>query len=444
MLTTLLIAFLLLPAASWADDTTAEEPPPGPRGDASVSVADFADRVEDGDWAPAIQAAIDSFSSGDAARASGSVVIPPGTYPVGRPIRLGPDPGHWGLRLTGYGAKLVGLSALDERVMPEAEPEEAEHGVPILVVQGTEGVEGGNYVIEGLTLDREGGHAGVGISVPWAGPVPKGTTFRSVRVLGQKVGVHINHSWQIYFSECLFRGNDIGMVIQNHGNNIGITNCVFRRNHYHGLVIGPDRGQTASNAQHISGSIFEANKGHGILLLDGAQTFIAGNYFEANGNHIGVHTIWQTTIDTNLFWGFYGHGWRRNEFSDNAAIVVRGARRLRLRNNHYAATSAWFRRPEDGQRWEYVPVPPGPAGVRQHAPPQPEQEPGFVYEQRPVAILVAGTLAGDHVFDAVPEVHHEATVQTTRIAADTGLSYYEYDPATNRFDERSLLPPTER
>jgi hypothetical protein len=230
------------------------------------------------------------------------------------------------------------------------------------------------------------------------------------------------------------------MVIQNHGNNIGITNCTFRRNQHHGLVIGPDRGQTASNAQHISGSIFEANKGYGMLLLSGAQTFVGGCYFEANGNHLGVMTPWQTTIDTNLFWGFYGHGWRRSDYPANACVVVRGAKRLQMRNNHYAAVQAWFRRPEDGERWEYVPGPAGPQGIPEHAPPDPEQEDGFVYEKRGVPILIDGAFDGDFVFDAPPEVHHEATVETTRVPDDGGLSYYEYDPATNRFDEQSLLP----
>ncbi|MFO8082443.1 MAG: hypothetical protein R6V07_19360, partial [Armatimonadota bacterium] len=190
----------------------------------------------------------------------------------------------------------------------------------------------------------------------------------------------------------------------------------------------------------ISGSIFEANKGYGMLLLSSAQTFVGGCYFEANGNHLGVMTPWEVTVDTNLFWGYYGHAWRRDDFSDNACVVIRGAEELQMRNNRYAAVDAWFRRPEDGERWEYVPVPPGPGGVKEKAPPEPEQEEGFVYEQRPVAILIDGTLNGDFVLDAAPEVHHDASIETTAIAKDTGLSYYLYNEATNRFEERSLLP----
>ncbi len=425
MLTT---AALLLLASSGAVTAT----------DGAVSVQDFADHVTDGDWAPAIQAALDSFD--DAEHPGGTLVFPPGAYRVDSPIHLGTRPGQWGLHLLGYGATLVGSAALNALDWSHVEPEEAEHGAPILVVSGVDGIEGGNYCVEGLTFDREERGNGVGISLPWDGTVAKNTTFRSIKVAGQKVGVHINYQWQVFFAECMFRGNQTGMIIQNHGNNIGITNCTFRRSHYHGLVIGPDRGQTASNGQHISGSIFEANKGYGILLLSSAQTFIAGNYFEANGNHIGVLTPWQTTIDTNLFWGFYGHGWRRNPFSDNAAIVVQGARRLQLRNNHYAAIEAWFRRPEGGTRWEYVPVPPGPSGVPEHAPPEPEQEAGFEYEQRPVPVLIAGRLEGDFVFDTVPEVHHEATIEATRIARDVGMEYLQYNAETNRFEERSLLP----
>lgn len=416
----------------------------GPQSARTVSLADFADKAEDGDWAPALQAAIDSFASGNTTVVGGTLAIPPGVYPIGRPVTLGTDAGQWGLHVVGYGATLLGTAALDELESPdilgEREPEEVELGVPILRIHGPEGIEGGNYCIEGLTFSREQRGNGVGISLPMGHGVAKNTTFRSIKVTGQNVGVHINYQWQIFFAECMFRGNGRGMVIQNHGNNIGITNCTFRRNNYDGLVIGPDRGQWGSNGQHISGTIFEANKGYGLLLLTSAQTVVTGCYFEANGNHLGVMTPWETTIDTNLFWGYYGHGWRRNDFSDNACVVIRGAKRLQMRNNKYAAVEAWFRRPADGERWEYVPVPAGPGGIKEKAPPQPEQEEGFVYEKRPVGIMVAGTLSGDFVLDALPVVHHDASIETTAIARDIGLSYYQYDEATNSFEERSLLP----
>ncbi|NLO04503.1 MAG: hypothetical protein GX131_01600 [candidate division WS1 bacterium] len=433
----LIAAALALPCS--AQENVAEITP-GPQAARQVCLTDFADAAVDGDWAPALQAAIDSFASDDPALTGGTLLIPPGVYPVSRPVTLGTSRGQWGLHVVGYGATLRGTETLDAFEMPEREPEEAELGIPILQIHGMEGIEGGNFCIEGLTFDREARGNGVGISLPMGHGVAKNTTFRSIKVTGQNVGVHINYQWQIFFAECMFRGNGRGMIIQNHGNNIGLTNCTFRRNNYDGLVIGPDRGQWGSNGQHISGTIFEANKGYGLLLLTSAQTFVAGCYFEANGNHLGVMTEWETTIDTNLFWGYYGHGWRRNEFSDNACIVVRGANRLQMRNNKYAAVNAWFRRAEDGERWEYVPVPPGPQGVKDKAPVEPVQEEGFVYEQRPVGIMIQGNLSGDFVFDALPVLHPEATVETTAIARDTGLSYYGYDEATHSFIERSLLP----
>jgi len=434
-----LCLMLALTAAPCLAQDAGAEPAAGPRPARTVSLTDFADAVDGADWAPALQAAINSFASDDPTQVGGTLTIPPGVYPIGRPVVLGTDTGQWGLHITGYGATLVGTPELDAFEMGEREPEEAELGVPILSIHGVDGFEGGNYCIEGLTFSREQRGNGVGISMPWGHGVAKNTTFRSVRVFGQNVGVHINYQWQIFFAECTFRGNQRGMLIQNHGNNIGITNCTFRRNHHHGLVIGPDRGQTASNAQHISGSIFEANKGYGILLLSSAQTFVGGCYFEANGNHLGVMTPWQTTIDTNLFWGYYGHGWRNSDFASNACVVVRGAKRLQMRNNHYAAVQGWFRRPEDAERWEYVPVAPGPAGVKEHAPPDPQQEEGFIYEQRPVPILITGTLEGDFVFDALPEVHQDASIVTTTIAKDTGLTYYRYDETTNRFGVETLV-----
>lgn len=433
----LIAAALALPCSA---QENLQEITPGPQAARQVCLTDFADAAVDGDWAPALQAAIDSFASEDPALTGGTLLIPPGVYPISRPVTLGTSRGQWGLHVVGYGATLRGTAALDAFEMPEREPEEAELGIPILQIHGMEGIEGGNFCIEGLTFDREVRGNGVGISLPMGHGVAKNTTFRSIKVTGQNVGGHINYQWQIFFAECMFRGNGRGMIIQNHGNNIGITNCTFRRNNYDGLVIGPDRGQWGSNGQHISGTIFEANKGYGLLLLTSAQTFVAGCYFEANGNHLGVMTEWETTIDTNLFWGYYGHGWRRNEFSDNACVVVRGANRLQMRNNKYAAVNAWFRRAEDGERWEYVPVPPGPQGVKDKAPIEPVQEEGFVYEQRPVGIMIQGNLSGDFVFDALPLLHPEATVETTAIARDTGLSYYGYDEATHSFIERSLLP----
>ncbi|MBC8875651.1 MAG: right-handed parallel beta-helix repeat-containing protein [Planctomycetes bacterium] len=409
-----------------------------------VNVRNFAHLVNDDDWSLAIQAAIDHVCKDNGFDAGGTVLLPAGTYRIDRPIVVGNKPAHWGLRLSGYGATMVGTPELDKQPLPDPEPEAKDKGVPMLVLKAPEGIEGAGYCIEGLRLTRErepgSSVTGVGISVPYK-EVPKGTTIRNVKVHGQKVGVHVKFAWQIYFTDCIFRGNETGMIIQCHGNNIGITNCIFRRNHHHGLVIGPDRGQTASNAQHILNSIFEANKGYGILLLTSGQTMITGNYFEANGNDIGAMSAWQTTIDTNFFWGSYGHGWEVNPYSDSANIVVGKARSLQLRNNQYSQVTAWFCRKEGTKRWEYAPRARGPHGVSEHKPRLPEKQPGYEYRELPCPILVVGTVWDDgNVFDALPLVHHKAAIRQPRVVRDSGLQYYEYDADTNEFVVKSLLP----
>jgi parallel beta-helix repeat protein len=408
-----------------------------------VNVRNFSHLVEDDDWSPAIQAAINFVCKENGFDTGGTVLLPAGTYPIARPIVIGDNPAHWGLRLLAYGATLVGTPELDSQPLPDPEPEAKDKGVPMLVLKSPEGIEGAGYCIEGLRLTRrrEAGApiTGVGISVPYK-EVPKGTTLRNVKIHDQKIGVHVKYAWQLYFSDCIFRGNQTGMVIQCHGNNIGIVNCIFRRNHHHGLVIGPDRGQTASNSQHLSGCIFEANKGYGILLLTSGQTMITGNYFEANGNDIGAMSIWETTIDTNLFWGSYGHGWDVNPYSDSAHIVVGKARNLQLRNNQYSQVTAWLRRKEGTTKWEYAPRQEGPQGVREHKPRLPEKEQGYEYRELPSPILIVGTVwDDDNVFDALPVVHHRATIRQTRVARDSGLQYYEYDASTNEFAVKSLL-----
>lgn len=240
-----------------------------------IDVRRFADRVRDGDWSPAIQAAIDAVREEDGFTAGATVFFPPGTYRVDRTLILGGDRAHGGLHLLGYGATLLGSMALDGQPLPYDEPEEKEAGVPILLLHKPPGVEWADYVIEGLRFSRQQKN-GCAIAVPW-NDVPKQTSFRRVIVQGQKIGVHIPYAWQFSFTDCSFRGNDVGMQIRSHGNHINIAGCEFRRNHHHGLVIGPDRGQWASNVQHISGCIFEANKGYGILLRSSAQTVLTGN-----------------------------------------------------------------------------------------------------------------------------------------------------------------------
>ena len=404
-----------------------------------VNVRDFEDRVRDGDWSRAIQAAIDSVNRDNGFHAGGTVFFPAGTYRVDQSIVIGNDPAHWGLRVLGYGATLVGSKKLDKQPLLDPEPEEKDKGVPIFVLKDPAETEGSGYCIEGLRLTRENERSGVGISVPWK-EIPKSVTFRSLKIHNQKVGVHITHAWQFSFTDCLFRGNDTGMIIQSHGNNVGIVNCVFRRSHHHGLVIGPDRSSWASNGQHISGSIFEANKGYGILLLSSAQTVITGNYFEANGNSIGVMTPWQTTIDTNLFWGSYGYDWQMTPYSDSAHIVLANARSVQLRNNQYNETWAWFRRSKEPERWEYVSTKEVPKPIRRKDADGPKRDADHEYRKRPCSVLIAGRLYGKgNVFDTLPVVHQDAEIQQKRVAADTGLDYYAYDEQARTFVEKNLI-----
>ena len=398
---------------------------------ADVNVRDFDQHVIGGDWSGAIQAAVDSVAATNGFSRGGTVFFPAGTYRVDHTIIVGNNPEHWGLRLLGYGATLVGSVTLDQQPLVDPEPEAAELGVPILVLKDPDSEEGAGYCIEGLRFTREAEQTGVAVSVPFS-EVPKGTVFRSLKIHNQRVGIHINYGFQFSFVDCIVRGNHTGVVIQNQGNNVGIVNCIFRRNNYHGLVIGPDRGSWASDGHHISGSIFEANKGYGILLISSGQTVITGNYFEANGNAIGVLTPYDnTTIDTNFFWDSYGYGWQRNPYSDNAHIVLGRINRVQLRNNHYREVTAWVRRQEGATRWEYVP---------RQGTEVPVQEPGYVYEERPCGILIVGNLErSGSAFDALPIVHHDVTVTCTQVASDSGLHYYEYDGASNEFVEKSLL-----
>jgi len=417
---------LLLPgaAAATASDVAGRKA-------ANVSIGDFEHLVSDGDWSPAIQGAIDSVSIGNGYTAGATITISPGTYKLDGTIVLGRDQAHWGVRLLGYGATLVGSIKLDEQPLAEPEPEEKDLGVPILSLMNPPEIEGAGYVIEGLTFRREGSRTGIGIQVPFK-QVPKHTTFRNLKIFQQNVGIHLNYAWQFSIVDCMFRANNIGMIVQNHGNNIGIVNCNFRRNHYHGLIIGPDRGSWGSNSHHISGTIFESNKGFGLLLHTSGQSKISGNYFEANGNSIGVNTPYaSTTIDTNFFWGKYGDQWHRNDFSDNFHIVLTQLKRVQLRNNHYREMECWVRRKTGEQRWEYV---------ARKGDEKPEQEEGYDYEERSGGILITGELKDEgNVFDAVPIVHQNARVERKIVGADDGLHYYEYNAVTNTFSRKSLL-----
>lgn len=407
--------------------------------DRVVNVQSFKRLVKGGDWSSAIQAAIDFISKENGYEAGGTVLFPAGSYRIDRSIVVGGNPAHWGIRLLGYGATLIGGKQLDQQPLVEPEPEEKDKGVPMLVLKNPKGQEGASYTIEGLRFKREQKANGVGISVPWK-EIPKNVTFRGLKIHDQKVGVHIKYAWQFSFQDCLFRGNEVGMLLQSHGNNVGIVNCVFRRQHLHGLIIGPDRGQWGSNGYHISGSIFESNKGYGIHLLSAAQVKISGNYFEGNGNGIGVFTPYgEVTIDTNFFWGSYGHSWMRNPYSDDGHVVLAGTKKVQLRNNNYAGVTALFRRKERMNRWEYVPNPKGPEGVANDKVAKPAREPGYEYQERSSGIFIAGGLGAGMVFDTLPAVHHNALNKKLAAGSDTGLTYYQYDLLTNTFLRKSLI-----
>jgi hypothetical protein len=380
-----------------------------------VNIQDFSQAAADGDWAPAIQAAIDHVTAKNGYESGATILFPPGTYRVGKTIVLGKNPAHYGTRLSGTGAVLVGTNALDEQPLDyekrkraltekgdkfsltalpgELDFEGKNVGVPILELWNPEGQEGAAYVIQGLTFAREAKkRVGVGIKIP-AETVPKNVTFRDIKVHGQHVGVHINASWQIRFESCVIRGNHIGIWGRNHFNSVSVTNSTIRRQHLHGLVIGPNAGQWGSSGIHIAGSIFEANKGYGILNRGGVQVAVVGNYFEANGNSIGILSPFgSTTVDTNHFWGFYGHGWKMNRrgdqvLSDKAHIIVE-SKNVQLRNNRYGKGRG---------------------------------------------ILVFG-LSGRNVFDARPSVGQGAKLPGGTKAADSGgLGAYVYDADAGSF-----------
>ncbi len=338
----------------------------------TVNIRDFAGFVQDGDWSPAIQAAIDHVSPENGYIRGATVHFPPGLYRIDSTVRLGGNSAQHGVRLSGYGAVLRGSSALDaqpqrydERLRAATEANESytvnalpgeldfdgvtnvgaailelwlppRDGLPYVLYEGS------GYVIEGLTFDRETSQTGVGIKIP-AETVPKNITFRDVRVHNQNVGIHINHCYQVRFESCLLRGNRIGVWGRNHFNSVSVLNCEFRRGH-HGLIIGPNAGTWGSSGIHVAGSIFEDLAGYGVLNAGGNQMVITGNYFEANANNVGVLTPYgNTTIDTNHFWGVSGGAeWKENNTVDGVVVtrkahVVVKTENVHLRGNNYRA-----------------------------------------------------------------------------------------------------------
>jgi len=191
------VSVVLLIATVPCADLIAGQVSPGASPDSRVcvNVADFKKQVSDGDWSRAIQAAIDYVSKDNGFQAGGTVFFPPGTYRVDRSIIVGNNPVHWGLRLLGYGATLVGSTTLDKQKLGKVEPEEKGVGVPILILKNPKAFEGAGYCIEGMRFARQGTRTGVAISVPFK-DVPKCTTFRSLKIHNQNVGIHINMAWQ--------------------------------------------------------------------------------------------------------------------------------------------------------------------------------------------------------------------------------------------------------
>lgn len=198
-----------------------------------VNVKDFSSLVVDGGWSQAIQAAFDDVSASNGYANGSTIYFPPGKYRLDKTIVLGRDPAHFGIRLSGYGAVLVGTAVLDrqpsayqERLMAAensqdstqvaALPVELDYdgenvGAAMLELWDPEGQEGVAYVIEGLTFTRESKKAvGVGIKIP-AETIPKNVTFRDIKIYGQNVGVHINFSFQVRFESCILRSNRIGI-----------------------------------------------------------------------------------------------------------------------------------------------------------------------------------------------------------------------------------------
>lgn len=407
------LAAAVMPAAA---DTKPAPAPAAENPDGRVNVRDFASLAADGDWSPAVQAAVDHVTADHGYHRGATVYFPPGTYRIGKTIVVGRDPAHYGMRLSGYGAALVRTPALDEQPTRYEERKKAlaaakdtfsltalpgerdfdgetNVGTAILELWNPPDTEGASYVVEGLAVTGPPKKlSGVGIKIP-AETVPKNVTFRDVKVHRQNVGIHVNACWQIRFESCIIRGNRIGIWGRNHFNSVSIVNTTVRRQHLHGLVIGPNAGSWGSSGIYIAGSIFEANKGYGIMNAAGVQVTITGNYFEANGNSIGILSPFgNTTVDTNHFWGFYGHGWKMNRrggqvVSDTAHLVI-ASKNVQLRNNRYGK---------------------GPA------------------------TLVFG-LSGKNRFDARPAAAEGGTIADgTAIADDGGLGAWIYDKDAGTF-----------
>ena len=95
-----LISALLVGSAMWPGisvlsgdeqpaktDAAGKDVEPGNR-TSHVSVKDFSHLVADGDWSPAIQAAIDHVSVKNGYENGATILFPPGTYKINKTARL--------------------------------------------------------------------------------------------------------------------------------------------------------------------------------------------------------------------------------------------------------------------------------------------------------------------------------------------------------------------
>ena len=341
---------------------------------AQINIKTFSSLVKDGNWSPAIQAAIDSVCVENGFKQGADILFPPGEYRIDDSLILGRKEGQHGTRLMGYGAVLIGSKTLDQRPVDEEyrqrkqkyeNPEqltagEKRHatflltalpgeldldgkknvGSPILELRHppASGIVG-NFVIQGLTFTRERKFRGVAIKV-LTEAIPKNLEFRDIKVYGQNIGIHINHSYQIRFDNCVIEYNRIGIWGRNHFNSVSIVNSTIRGNTLHGIVIGPNASQWGSTMTYIAGNIIESNQGYGIYNAGGNQVSVVGNYFEANANDVGIFTPYgATTLDTNFMWGSrrtHKKNVVRGQVVSNIARIVADCRsRVIARGNRY-------------------------------------------------------------------------------------------------------------
>lgn len=329
----ILLLFSFLPITSMAD----------------VNVDDF--KTVNNTWSEAIQNAIDHVHPDNGYIRGAKVHLPAREYIIYDTITIGTNSAHRGLNISGYGAVLKSTMTQDGSI-------DNLHGenigaptfklinppnVPVIPPEYEATAEGANYVFEGITLVGTN-KKGTGIAA-YNDLIPKNMKFKDVNVFDHMVGIYIDYAWQIRFDNCSLKNNGYGLWGRNHFNNISLVNNTIRRNHWHGVVIGPNDHGWANSNIHASGNIFESNKGFGILCDMCWSGEINSNYFEANGNHIGLFKNRNMTVSSNFFYNSYGHGWDMNIYrgvviSDKAHVYIEGGVDHLLTNNKYSYSAA--------------------------------------------------------------------------------------------------------